>query len=722
MAAAAAGPAPAVLAAVALLAATATSPQAVPPLTCTPNLDPGASVFAAAAWSSTCECVDAVAPGKPCNTSAKDSFVCETFENIVPLAQLGCSLHADGCRRGEFGTQADWAVGCALHGNNQSGGFSKATSRCPGWAAQPGTAQQPAGRAYLQLANANLLLGTGVTPNPEPLSSDNILANESSCGVPFSGLWADHALAALRTQSQLFFAAYKAANGSVDELVLDWEGQFLYFPGGLRAGSSKQGGAPEPCPGPGGTNASNTCVRCAAARWHAIQADPRWPKALTELHSLGFVMSSDEDLATVMKPCIGWDSLCTRSQRQEEHQQQERYDRNRMAMGAYVTELEARFWQQALETPARAYYPNVRMSMYSYARWSPEHCLAPTSPEGWVACLTGKGAAGASVDAPELKGLSFPSLIEAQHKPYVAPGVGSALDSLFGLNPQTNPFSNATFEDEAFLTIKLQLGMMKNAMLASLPGGQLPGRFQENTSAPVVAPWVDWADCAVAPSGERLPPTAYWQEKLLHLALAGADHFYYYNVWSEHQGCQHTTMASNRLLSAVLKELDHLVGCGPTDRQWITDTDVRWQDDFILTGMDVGADRRAWRLTPQLQRGAASWNESKLRVQVDPASGMLTVSPLGFALPRPQVEASLDPTASSTAAGGKYSSVVASCELRVPWGELLHIDSGDANDAAASVAPLGLWILQSRPPLPVSIDCGSAGVFPWPVQAKATSS
>jgi hypothetical protein len=281
MVAGVAGAAPAALAAVALLAATATSPQAVPPLTCTPNLEPCASVFVAAAWSSTCECVDAVAPGEPCNTTAKDSFVCETFDNIVPLAQLGCSMHADGCRRGEFGTQADWAVGCALHGNNQSGGFSKATSRCPGWAGQPGTMQQPAGRAYLQLANANLLLGTGVTPNPEPLAADNILpANESSCGVPFSGLWADHALAALRTQSQLFFAAYKAANGRVDELVLDWEGQFLYFPGGLRAGSSKQGGAPEPCPGPAGH-----CQRhLRALRCGTVACDPGRPAVAKSPH------------------------------------------------------------------------------------------------------------------------------------------------------------------------------------------------------------------------------------------------------------------------------------------------------------------------------------------------------------------------------------------------------------------------------------------------------
>ena len=31
------------------------------------------------------------------------------------------------------------------------------------------------------------------------------------------------------------------------------------------------------------------------------------------------------------------------------------------------------------------------------------------------------------------------------------------------------------------------------------------------------------------------------------------------------------------------------------------------------------------------------------------------------------------------------------------------------------VAPLGLWILQSRPPQALSINCGAAGEFRWPV-------
>ena len=194
--------------------------SAVPPLTCSPNLAPGTSVFVAGAWSSTCECVQPVNATASCDTSQRANFVCEHFDNIIPFAQLGCNLHMKGCRLGEFGTQAkNWTVDCALHGNGEDSGYSKSTARCPGWPAQPGAARQPPQHAFLQLSNADLLLGTGVVPSKLPLASDNILpANETAaCGGSFGGLWADHALETLREQSLLFFEAYKKANGSFTE-------------------------------------------------------------------------------------------------------------------------------------------------------------------------------------------------------------------------------------------------------------------------------------------------------------------------------------------------------------------------------------------------------------------------------------------------------------------------------------------------------------------------
>ena len=61
-------------------------------------------------------------------------------------------------------------------------------------------------------------------------------------------------------------------------------------------------------------------------------------------------------------------------------------------------------------------------------------------------------------------------------------------------------------------------------------------------------------------------------------------------VWTQNLGKRPATVAADdRLLSACLYELDEMVGCGPSDRQWVTDTDPRWSDGFALTGMTVGA-------------------------------------------------------------------------------------------------------------------------------------
>ena len=229
---------------------------------------------------------------------------------------------------------------------------------------------------------------------------------------------------------------------------------------------------------------------------------------------MGFVMAADGDLATTMEALAcsdGWQSSCARTQELP-------HDRNRVILGSYLTELEARFWVQALEQPARVYYPGVRMSMYSFSRWAPEHCLAPTSPEGWVSCLSGRGAASLSLDAPELKGLAFPTVSAAQKIPFAAPGLGDALEQFFGVSRSSNAYRDASVEDAAFLSVKLQLGQMKTTMLGSLSDGKLPGRFQENSRAPVVAPWIN------VPGADH--GTAFWPEKLLHLGLAGADHFY----------------------------------------------------------------------------------------------------------------------------------------------------------------------------------------------------
>ena len=53
-------------------------------------------------------------------------------------------------------------------------------------------------------------------------------------------------------------------------------------------------------------------------------------------------------------------------------------------------------------------------------------------------------------------------------------------------------------------------------------------------------------------------------------------------------------------MSATLAELDIVIGCPEVDRHWIPDTALGWGSNFILSGMNVGSKRRAWRFTPKL--------------------------------------------------------------------------------------------------------------------------
>ena len=43
-------------------------------------------------------------------------------------------------------------------------------------------------------------------------------------------------------------------------------------------------------------------------------------------------------------------------------------------------------------------------------------------------------------------------------------------------------------------------------------------------------------------------------------------------------------MREHRLVSELLHELTAVLGCAEAERSWIADTNIRWQDDFLLSG------------------------------------------------------------------------------------------------------------------------------------------
>ena len=69
------------------------------------------------------------------------------------------------------------------------------------------------------------------------------------------------------------------------------------------------------------------------------------------------------------------------------------------------------------------------------------------------------------------------------------------------------------------------------------------------------------------------------------------------------------TKADNDIFSAMLAQLDEVVGGSPTTRQPVADRSPRYTDGFLLGGIDVvGEGRRVWRLS--LQTNCSTYSDS----------------------------------------------------------------------------------------------------------------
>ena len=162
------------------------------------------------------------------------------------------------------------------------------------------------------------------------------------------GIWLDSAAQRFGDQSAKFFAAYSAAGGQLDEIVLDTE-IGLYTSWGV---------ADNMDPTVPGVNV------CVVARWTAVQDDPRFPPVLAELQKRGFVPKGDTKtdphwLAKTMEGSAG---------RMETNH-------NRDIWNTLGREREVEFWEVALFKAAKAHFPHVRGSNWGYRKWTPSYCI-----------------------------------------------------------------------------------------------------------------------------------------------------------------------------------------------------------------------------------------------------------------------------------------------------------------------------------------------------------
>jgi hypothetical protein len=207
---------------------------------------------------------------------------------------------------------------------------------------------------------------------------------------------------------------------------------------------------------------------------------------------------------------------------------------------------------------------------------------------------------------------------------------------------------------------------------------------------------------SVCYAGRLCPLTApngatYWEEMMIHLALYGSRGFLYFNPWYDYApgaGEGRVTMADHRALSAVLHELDRVVGCAGA--AYVPDPYLRWQDGFLLAGMDVEGGR-VWRLTLEATANSSAASPHQLRAH-------------DRVVPPP------------TATGHRVNISGVLVHLgpsRTPQRCSLIFDRARVLPRSESVSALGLWVVVGdRGTLStesgVWLECPHAGVLHWP--------
>jgi hypothetical protein len=373
--------------------------------------------FIAVSWNPTCECTGN-ATQNFCNacyngTHTLSAYTCRKYDNLVNFAHLsggiGPATPGKVTQAIDFGTYANVSVPCAIDptappANVTAGSCSHGKYENPEFLGV-GTAAQPPGERYLLM---DFVAGSPAAPLG-PISghvADVIpLPANSLCIAdyhPFTGLWWDHGVQELDAQARLFFAAYKAAGGQLDELNADWESVMFH-------GTPVESSVPIPANSTAsGMAAAIAYVSCARDRFDAVEKDPRWPAALAELATLGFKANGTLSNTLLPHMCMATPNASLRlvdgvqlADCAESDGIGEPARSTAVVWHAYLMQRETAYWSKSMLPAAREHFPAVRLSMYSHYQWDAKHCTLPGQPRsGFLNCQAGHGASGVTVSAP----------------------------------------------------------------------------------------------------------------------------------------------------------------------------------------------------------------------------------------------------------------------------------------------------------------------------------
>eukprot|EP01052_Picozoa_sp_SAG31_P019963 SAG31_NODE_1480_length_8180_cov_5.458978_4_plen_305_part_00 len=250
----------------------------------------------------------------------------------------------------------------------------------------------------------------------------------------------DHSVALLGVQSERFFGVYRDAGGLLDEIILDTEIDSCLDDDGCLYNDPTM---------PPAWATHQIWRSCLAARWSAIQHDPRFPAVvsrLIEAGASGFSTAnwSDPNALSKLLPFRKTGLATSLSQ-------------DALTWNAVMKERGADYWSTAFVQPARKHFPKVMASNYRYRKWTSKLCV-PDSQFGVMVCNSKLSGAVVGGDS---NGYSTQNLYNSDPN---AAGAAT-LKHFFGVTDYDwSPFNQLRF---AVLTVR---GMVLGGKKASIDG------------------------------------------------------------------------------------------------------------------------------------------------------------------------------------------------------------------------------------------------------------
>lgn len=472
-------------------------------------------------WTAVAESVPSGAnKPKTCPGCAGQNVSCSDCGNIVPLYHLALSAGSKGVASAlRFQRELLPASPAAIMPMYSPEGTGRAANR-PGWSSDPGGDFDGLISAFGVTGPA----GHNILPPPDVLRCGN-----------FSGVWIDGQVAAITKLWGNFLRELKVAGGRLDEVVLDTERSLSLEFVWARP------------------NSSGTGPDCGRLRLRAIQADPRFAIVRKQLTQQGFHWLGPDTGPDSLWQSVGASSAAAylNSTQRANGDIWDQLMRQRTA-AAFNTAIAVPAWSE--------FGKSVTISDYGY-----QLCKQGEGyPNGYGNRGCGMpgtiaGAGGADGVQGALVGSTAAPVCYQTFHLYAAhyflggprPGLPQALNTSYGVQvyPRT-PFNVFRFDS-----------------------------FAARQSAAVQeTPFKTWVGYSRMGAGPYWPASygvtngsGYYAETWFHHALAGAAGFLYYNPLS-----YQLDGTDNQLFSAVLKELDVLVGC--QERRWIRDSPVSLHD------------------------------------------------------------------------------------------------------------------------------------------------